>query len=119
TGFVDPDVPADAVAGCLALAHPSYFESFSMAVSEAWAQRKPALVQGHCAVLEGQARRSGGAIPYRGFAQFEAAVDLISGDARLAASLGDAGRRYVEDRYRWDDVLGRYERLLGRTATVL
>ncbi|HET6794994.1 MAG TPA: glycosyltransferase [Acidimicrobiales bacterium] len=119
TGFVGPEVPADAVAGCLALAHPGYFESFSMVLTEAWAQRKPAIVQGHCAVLDGQARRSGGAVPYRGFAEFEAAVDLLSGDAGLAAALGQSGRRYVEDRYRWDEVLGRYERLLERTATVL
>ena len=27
-------------------------------------------------------------------------------------ALGEAGRRYVEERYRWDDVLDRYERQL-------
>jgi glycosyltransferase involved in cell wall biosynthesis len=81
-------------------------------LTEAWAERKAALVQGRCAVLAGQAIRSGGAIPYNGFAEFEAAVDAIVSDKALAHALGEAGRRYVEARYRWDDVLDRYERQL-------
>jgi glycosyltransferase involved in cell wall biosynthesis len=116
TGILDEPTKGAAVAGALALVQPSFFESFSMVLTEAWAQRKPALVQGHCAVLEGQVRRSGGGIPYRGFAEFEAALDRLVGDDRLRQALGDAGRRLVEQRYRWEDVLSRYERLLARAA---
>lgn len=116
TGFVDEAVKRGALAGALALVHPSYFESFSMVLTEAWAQRRPALVQGRCEVLAGQARRSGGAIPYEGFAQFEAALDLLVDDADLRDELGAAGRRYVEDRYEWDRVLDRYEDLLDLAA---
>lgn len=112
TGYVDEDVKQAALSGCLALAHPSYYESFSIVLAEAWAQRRPGLVQGNCAVLEGQARRSGGAIPYYDFAGFEAAVDLLLADPELADQLGRAGRRYVETRYRWDVVVDRIERLL-------
>jgi len=70
-------------------------------------------VQGHCDVLEGQCRRSGGGLPYRGFAEFEAAVDLLVEDGPLRDRLGAAGRRFVEERYRWDAVLDRYERLVA------
>lgn len=112
TGFVDEATKADAVAGCLAMVMPSYFESFSMALTEAWAQSKPALVQGGCAVLAGQVRRSGGGLAYRSFAEFEAAVDLFMERPRLAHDLGDSGRRYVEAHYSWDAVLGSYEALL-------
>jgi glycosyltransferase involved in cell wall biosynthesis len=112
TGFVDEALKESALAGCLALALPSYFESFSMILTEAWAHGKPALVQGHCDVLDGQCRRSGGGIPYRGFAEFEAAIDLLVEDEPLRARLGRAGRRYVEERYAWDAVLDRYDRLL-------
>jgi glycosyltransferase involved in cell wall biosynthesis len=112
TGFVDEATRRGAVTGALAVVVPSYFESFSMVLTEAWAERKAALVQGWCDVLAGQARRSGGAIPYRGFAEFEVAVDAILGDPGLAGRLGESGRRYVEDRYRWADVLDRYERQL-------
>ena len=70
-------------------------------------------MQRACAVLAGQARRSGGAIPYRGFAEFEAAVDLLLEDRFLGARMAEAGRRYVESRYEWDTVLSHYERFLG------
>ena len=64
----------------------------------------------------GQAERSGGALVYDGFAEFEAAVDLLLANDALADELGANGRAYVEDRYRWDDLMERYEDLLGRVV---
>ena len=116
TGFVDEQTKRDAIDGSVAVVVPSFFESLSMALIEAWIQRRPALVQGRCAVLAGQAARSGGAIPYSGFAEFEAAVELVSSAPGLADALAAAGRSYVEHRYRWDLVLDRYENLLERTV---
>jgi glycosyltransferase involved in cell wall biosynthesis len=113
TGYVTEELKESALSGALALTQPSYFESFSMILTEAWAHAKPALVQGHCDVLAGQCRRSGGGIPYRGYAEFEAAVELLVADAGLRERLGRAGRRHVEQRYAWDTVLDRYEALLA------
>ena len=67
-------------------------------------------------MLAGQAKRSGGAIVYDGFPEFEAAIDLLMGDAELLERLGANGRAYVEDRYRWDDLMVRYEDLLERVV---
>jgi glycosyltransferase involved in cell wall biosynthesis len=117
-GYVDDQAKADALAGCLALVQPSYFESFSMVLVEAWAQARPAIVQGRSDVLRGQATRSGGAIPYRDFAEFEAAVDLLVEDPPLAARLGKAGRRYVVENYAWGTVLDRYEELLRAVGAI-
>ena len=100
----------------LALVHPSYFESFAMVLTESFAQRRPALVQRRCAVLEGHAQRSGGALPYSGFAEFEAVVDELHAAPELADALGAAGRRYVEQDYDWDVVMARYERTLEQVA---
>ncbi len=116
TGFVDEPVKHALLAGSVALVQPSYYESFSMVLTEAWSLRRPALVQGACAVLRGQALRSGGAIPYEGFAELEAGIDLLVGDRALGDALGEAGRRYVESRYGWDVVLDRYEAVLEATA---
>ena len=116
TGYVDDAARRGAVDGALALVQPSYFESFSMVLAEAWAQGRAALVQGRCAVLDGHARRSGGALPYRGYAEFAAAVDLLVAEPELAAGLGRAGRRHVREHYGWDTVLGRYEDLLDTVA---
>jgi len=109
TGFVDEETKSSSIAGAFALVQPSYFESFSIVLVEAWAQGKPALVQGYCDVLDGQARRSGGAIPYKGYAEFEAALDLLVEDPDLASRMGEHGRRYVEERYAWEVVLSGYE----------
>ena len=120
TGFVDEPTRRAAVQGALALVQPSYFESFSLALAEAWAQRRPALVQRACAALDGQARRSEGAIPYRGFAEFEAAIELLAENPRYAQLLAGRGRRYVVERYAWGAVLDRFEAVLeeARTARV-
>jgi glycosyltransferase involved in cell wall biosynthesis len=112
TGFVDDATKHDALAGMAALALPSYFESFSMVLCEGWAQRRPALVQGRCEVLVGQARRSGAAIPYVGFAEFEVAVQQLLDHPDVADRLGRYGRAYVERRYSWDNVLSLYEDFL-------
>jgi glycosyltransferase involved in cell wall biosynthesis len=117
TGFVAEDVKRGAIEGALAFVQPSYFESFAMVLSEAWAQRKPALVNGRCAVLEAQARRSGGGLPYRGFAEFEAALQHLETHPADAARLGAAGRAYVERRYTWDHVMDRYEDFLALVAS--
>jgi glycosyltransferase involved in cell wall biosynthesis len=112
TGFVDEQTRDDALAGALALVQPSYFESFSLVLCESFAHGRPALVQGRCAVLAGHAHRSGAAIPYGGFAEFEAAVDVLVAQPALADEMGAAGRRYVDREYAWDTVLDRYEALL-------
>ncbi|HUI49339.1 MAG TPA: glycosyltransferase family 4 protein, partial [Acidimicrobiia bacterium] len=46
TGFVGYQTRDDALAGALALAQPSFFESFSMILTEAFAFGRPALVEG-------------------------------------------------------------------------
>lgn len=112
TGWVDRQMRNDAVAGAEVSINPSYFESFSMSLTEAWVQSRPALVNGRCDVLAGQVMRSGGGIPYHGFAQFEAALDMILHDDVIARRLGSSGRLYVEQNYDWKVVLDRYEQFL-------
>ncbi|MDQ1455709.1 MAG: hypothetical protein QOH28_1329 [Actinomycetota bacterium] len=118
TGFVDIQTRDDALSGALALAQPSFFESFSMILTEAFAFGRPALVQGRCEVLRGHALRSNAAIPYDNFAEFECALEMLRDDPALAAAMGAAGRAYVDREYTWDVVLDRYEALLERTARV-
>ena len=116
TGFVDLEVMNAGVAGCSALVHPSYYESFSMVLTEAWALQRPVIAQGGSDVLVGQCRRSGGGLPYDGYEEFEACVDAIVGDPQLAAALGARGRAFVEDRYEWTSLLERYEVFLEAVA---
>jgi glycosyltransferase involved in cell wall biosynthesis len=116
TGFVDEQTKLDSYAGATVFCQPSYFESFSMVLCEAWIHRLPALVQGHCEVVLGQIHRAGGGVPYWGFADFEAALDLLLEDEALRTQMGKAGRRYVEDNYEWDVVMARYQKLLAEAG---
>ncbi len=116
TGFAPDEVKDAAIADCLAIVTPSYFESYSIVLVEAWAQGKPALVQGRCDVLAGQAHRANAGLPYVGYAEFEAGVDLFLENPELRRRMGKAGRAYAERRYAWDHVLDRYERFLELVA---
>jgi glycosyltransferase involved in cell wall biosynthesis len=109
TGYLSEPDKQRAIASSLALIQPSYFESFSIVLCEAWVQRRPALVQAASPVLKGQAMRSNGAIPYRGFAEFEAALDLLASDSGLREEMGCNGRRYVEANYDWNTVIKKFE----------
>ena len=112
TGYVDVQTLHDAYAAAFAFVMPSYFESFSIALCDAWVVRRPALVNGDCAVLDGQARRSGGALSYRNLAEFSAALQRLEGDGALRDAMGASARDYVVRNYDWDAVAAAYERLL-------
>jgi glycosyltransferase involved in cell wall biosynthesis len=109
TGYVDEETKRQALAGSVAMIQPSRFESFSIVLCESWVQGRPAIVHADSEVMVGQARRSGGALPYSGFAEFEAAVDLVLADPTLADQMGASGRLYVKQNYRWERVLQGFE----------
>ena len=118
TGYLSDEDRRRAFAGALALVQPSYLESFSIVLSEAWAAGKPALVQSRSDVLAGQARRSKAALSFSGFAEFSAAVSTLIDDPELTRTLGEAGRRFVIEQYSWPTVLSRYEALLDRARSL-
>ncbi|MEO8697396.1 MAG: glycosyltransferase family 4 protein [Acidimicrobiales bacterium] len=112
TGFVDDQTKYDALAGASVFANPSYFESFSIVLCEAWIQGRPALVQGASDVLAGHVGRSGGGLAYRSFAEFDVALRRLLDDAPLRDVMGQRGRNYVLDNFGWPAVIERYEALL-------
>jgi glycosyltransferase involved in cell wall biosynthesis len=59
-------------------------------------------------------RRANGGLFYSNRDEFIEAMRLLAVNARLRAALGENGRRYVQQNYRWDTVLGRFDRLVGR-----
>jgi glycosyltransferase involved in cell wall biosynthesis len=104
-GYLTEEQKHGAISESLALVQPSYFESFSIVLCEAWAQGRAALVQGKCHVLRGQAERSGGAIPYEGFAQFDEALSYLVENPAICEELGMNGLNYVRNSYTWQVVL--------------
>jgi glycosyltransferase involved in cell wall biosynthesis len=98
------------------LVHPSPFESLSMALLEAWKMERPALVNGHCAVLRGQVQRANGGLYYASYEEFAEALSWLLGHPREADALGRSGRAYFEANYSWPVVMAKYDRLLARLS---
>ncbi|MBW3668035.1 MAG: glycosyltransferase family 4 protein [Actinobacteria bacterium] len=115
-GPVDEAVKWGALRGCTGLVNPSYFEAFSIVLMEAWTAGVPVLVNGHCLATREHCERSGGGLWFEGFAEFEAAVDRLAGDAEVRARLAAAGAEYVEGNFRWPVIIERYERFLTACA---
>lgn len=113
-GFLSERAKAQAIRGSVALVQPSYFESFSIVLFEAWSQERPVLVQDRCGVLKGQVERSGGGFTFRSESTFIEAVRHLLGSPLEALRVGASGRRFVEDNYLWSRVLADLESSLTK-----
>lgn len=99
-GFVDETRKLALMAGAAAFVLPSEYESFSIVTLEAMAQRTPVLVNGRCEVLHDHIERSGAGFHYRTPEQLAAAMErVLALDTSERARIGEAGRRYVLERY--------------------
>jgi glycosyltransferase involved in cell wall biosynthesis len=92
---------------------PSRNESFSIVLMQAWQAERPALVHGQCDVTREHCELSGGGLWFSSYAEFEAVLDRLLGDAELRARMGRSGRAYVEREYSWESVLGRFHQALA------
>ena len=115
-GRIDEREKYDALSTATALIMPSFYESLSMVLLEAWAMSRPVLVNGHCGVLRGQAIRSRGGLFYMDAEEFTEALRLLMSDERLRMTLGNNGRAYYESSYRWPVIESKYERLLEKLS---
>jgi glycosyltransferase involved in cell wall biosynthesis len=93
---------------------PSPYESLSLLALEAMSVGTPVLVNARSAVLVEHCVRSNGGLYYADRDEFVECLKLLVGDERLRAALGRNGRDYVRRQYRWDVVLGKYERLFAK-----
>jgi glycosyltransferase involved in cell wall biosynthesis len=93
---------------------PSPYESLSLLALEALAVGTPILVNARSEVLVEHCVRSNGGLWYADRDEFVECLKLLVRDGRLRATLGRNGRDYVRRNYRWDIVLGRYERIFAK-----
>jgi glycosyltransferase involved in cell wall biosynthesis len=93
---------------------PSPFESLSLLALESLAVGTPILANARSAVLVEHCVRSNGGLYYADRDEFVEALKLLLSDERLRQQLGRNGRDYVRRNYRWDVVLGKFERLFAK-----
>jgi glycosyltransferase involved in cell wall biosynthesis len=93
---------------------PSPFESLSLLALEALSAGTPILANARSPVLVEHCVRSNGGLYYADRDEFVECLKLLVTDDRLRAGLGANGREYVRRNYRWDVVLGKYERIFAK-----
>jgi len=93
---------------------PSPYESLSLLALEAFAVGTPVLANARAEVLVDHCRRSNAGLYYADGDEFTACLKLLVADERLRVAMGRNGRDYVRQNYRWDVILAKYERILGR-----
>ncbi|MDW3217947.1 MAG: glycosyltransferase family 4 protein [Acidimicrobiales bacterium] len=104
------------VAAADVLINPSFYESFSLVILEAWLAGTPVLVNGWCAPMAEHVVQSGGGLYYTGRADFDLALRRLAGDPEARAAMASAGRDYVERRYSWAAVRTRLDGLLAAVS---
>ena len=92
---------------------PSPYESLSLVALEAMAVGTPVLANARSTVLVEHCINGNGGLYYADRDEFVECLKLLVGDARLREALGRNGREYVRRNYRWDVVLGKYNRIFS------
>jgi glycosyltransferase involved in cell wall biosynthesis len=113
-GLLTDSERVQALEAATVVACPSPYESLSLLALESLAVGTPVLVNARSAVLVEHCLRSNGGLWYADRDEFVECLKLLIGDARLRQALGRNGREYVRRNYRWDVVLGKFERLFAK-----
>lgn len=113
-GFLDDEQRDNAMAAASAYLQPSAMESFSRTVLEALAAGTPVVANAESAVVKWHIERSRAGLAYRGRAELVEALQFIADEPEAAAALARPGRSYVEEGFRWSDVLDRMESTLDQ-----
>ena len=90
---------------------PSPYESLSLLALEAFAMGTPILANARSEVLVEHCHKSDAGLYYADRFEFAECLKLLVADHRLRARMGANGRDYVRNNYRWDVIIGKYERM--------
>jgi glycosyltransferase involved in cell wall biosynthesis len=91
---------------------PSSDDPLALSVLESFAVGTPVLASARNDAAVDHCRRAGAGFCYRNRDEFVEELRALMTRSKLREQLGEAGRHYVRQYYRWDAVLGRFERLV-------
>ena len=93
---------------------PSPYESLSLLALESFAVGTPVLANARSEVLVDHCLAATPACSTRTATSSASACSCWSPTQRLRAAMGRNGRHYVRQNYRWDVILGKYERMFAK-----
>ncbi len=112
-GFVDIQDKYDACAGALCLCQPSKNESFSIVIMESWLCKRPVLVHNQCNVTSNFVKESNAGLYFDNYFEFEGCINYYIDNPQVAAKMGEAGRQYVLDNFKWDVIMKKFLEFLN------
>ena len=92
---------------------PSPYESLSLLALESFAVGTPILANARSEVLVDHCHKSNAGLYYADRDEFMECLKLLIADPHLRESMGRNGRKYVRQNYRWDVILGKYEKMFS------
>lgn len=93
---------------------PAADDLLSLPVLESFAVGTPVLTSARNEAAVEHCRRAGAGLYYADRAEFVEAMRLLVTNTRMRERLAANGRDYVKQNHRWDAVLGRFDRLIGK-----
>jgi glycosyltransferase involved in cell wall biosynthesis len=93
---------------------PSPYESLSLLALESFAVGTPILANARSEVLVDHCHNSNAGLYYADRDEFTEGLKLLIADHRLRAAMGRNGRHYVRQNYRWDVIIGKYEKMFAK-----
>ncbi|HEY6361049.1 MAG TPA: glycosyltransferase [Vicinamibacterales bacterium] len=93
---------------------PSSSDLLAHPVLESLAVGTPVLAAALNEAAVEHVRRSNAGLYYGNREEFVEALRLMTTNTRLREKMGANGRQYIRQHYRWEAVLGRFERLVGK-----
>ncbi len=116
-GMLSETERLEAMEAATVVVAPSPFESLSLLALESFAVGTPVLANARSDVLVDHCQRSNAGLYYASREEFQACLRLLIGDDDLRNAMGHQGRAYIRANYRWDIVLGKYDRLIASLPT--
>ena len=81
------------------LINPSYYESLSLVLLEAWGFKKPVLVNGKCDVLKSQTIQANAGLYYDNYEEFEAMTNWLLSHPEECSIFGKNGYKWINENY--------------------
>lgn len=107
-GFVSIQDKYNAYKAAEILCQPSHNESFSYVIMESWLMERPVLVHEDCAVTKNFVQEAGGGLYFKSYEDFEGCVNYFRLNKKKADQMGENGRSFVMEHFRWEVVLQKY-----------
>ena len=94
---------------------PGTDDLLSQPLLESLAVDTPVLASASNRAAVEHCRRANAGLYYSSREEFVEALRLVTTNSRLRTRLGENGRTYVRQNFRWEVVLGRFDRLVSRS----